>query len=150
MRILVILTRGPQMVLLCHYRPTGCTASQLPITKLQGCTLKVMPASQLFSVPRPRYSLVAWWLGNYTLLKTQVSPCVLIRRLYVLVLFLNVGIYPCPIEKWMCRLPIPSAGGRKEQVGRRCGLQLVRATSVLFSLQGQVQGCVSVRRVSGR
>ena len=150
MRMLVILTRGPQMPLLCHYRPAGSPASQLPITKLQGCTLKVMPAPRLFSVPRPGYSLVAWWLGNYTLLKTQVSPCVLMRRLYILVLFLNVGIYPCPIGKWMCRPPVPTAGGRKEQVGRRCGLQLLRATSVLFTFQGQVQGCGSLRRVSGR
>lgn len=150
MRILVILTRGPQLALLCHYRPAGSPASQLPITKLQGCALKVMPAPRLFSVPRPGYSLVAWWLGNYTLLKTQVSPCVLMRRLYISVLFLNVGIYPCPIGKWMCRPPVPTAGGRKEQVGRWCGLQLLRATSALFTFQGQVQGCVSLRRVSGR
>ena len=54
------------------------------------------------------------------------------------------------IGKWMCRPPVPTAGGRKEQVGRRCGLQLLRATSVLFTFQGQVQGCVSLRRVSGR
>ena len=71
-------------------------------------------------------------------------------RLYILVLFLNVGIYPCPIENGCVSRLHHQQGVGKEQVGRQCGLQLVRATSVLFTLQGQVQGCMCLRRVSGR
>lgn len=131
MRTLVIFTHGPPMATLCHYRPAGFATSQLPITKLQACARKAHPTSWLFLLlPGVDMGLVAWWLGNYTLLKTQVSPSVLVR-FYILVLFLNVEIYPCPVQHGSASHPYCQRAG-KRRIGRHRGLQTIRGTSVPF------------------